>query len=180
MEKAQLRKVGLSALKWLKDHPELKQHKEAAVLQAFFADEYWQKAQTIGIVRSLPIEFNTEPIFAQAALEGKQLAVPRSDKNNGLLFHKVTPTTHYVTSSFGVEEPDVQEPLIEKTALDLLIVPGVIFTTKGYRIGFGGGFYDRYLADYKGHTCSLVFSEQIQEQWQPEAFDQAVEKIFFE
>jgi 5-formyltetrahydrofolate cyclo-ligase len=180
MKKAQLRKVGLTALSWLQDHPELKQHKEAAILNAFFADEYWQQAQTIGLIRSLPIEFNTEPIFAQAALAGKQLAVPHSEKEAGLLFHKVTPQTQYITSSFGVEEPSAQEPLIEKKALDLLIVPGVVFTTKGYRIGFGGGFYDRYLTDYDGHTCSLVFSEQIQEQWQPASFDLAIEKIFFE
>jgi len=179
VEKAQLRKVGLQALKWLHSQPAIKQQKEMLILAAFFADELWQQAQTIGLIRSLSIEFSTAEIFQQAQIAGKQLAVPRSGTNKELLFHQVTPETNYELSSFGVEEPNEQAPLIEKTALDLLIVPGVIFTTSGYRIGFGGGYYDRYLTDFTGRTCSLVFSEQIQENWQPEIFDRQVEKIFF-
>ncbi|NLM66896.1 MAG: 5-formyltetrahydrofolate cyclo-ligase, partial [Enterococcus sp.] len=44
--------------------------------------------------------------------------------------------------------------------------------------GFGGGFYDRYLADYQGETCSLVFSEQLYDDWEVEDFDIPVQKIY--
>ena len=61
---------------------------------------------------------------------------------------------------------DLLEPIIEETVsvakneIDLQIVPGVVFSDEGYRIGFGGGYYDRYIMDYKGATLSLAFECQ--------------------
>lgn len=57
-------------------------------------------------------------------------------------------------------------------------MPGIVFTLEGFRIGFGGGYYDRFLEQYQGETCSLVFSEQIQENWQVEPFDLPVKRLF--
>lgn len=79
-------------------------------------------------------------------------------------------------SSFGVEEPLVFEKVV-KDEIDLLIVPGLIFSSEGYRIGFGGGYYDRFLKDFQGPTVSLAFGEQIRDDWQPENFDIPVAKI---
>ena len=62
--------------------------------------------------------------------------------------------------------------------IDLIVVPGLLFSSRGFRIGFGGGFYDRYLADYQGETCSLVFSEQLYDDWEVEDFDIPVQKIY--
>ena len=55
MEKNKLRKVGLTALEWLKQHPEIKQHKESSLYEQLFASQQWQQAQTIGMIRSLPL-----------------------------------------------------------------------------------------------------------------------------
>ena len=67
---------------------------------------------------------------------------------------------------------------IDKEEIDLIVVPGLLFSSRGFRIGFGGGFYDRYLADYQGETCSLVFSEQLYDDWEVEDFDIPVQKIY--
>lgn len=178
MEKEKIRMLGLEIVKWLSQHPQLKQEKEATIYQELFASDLWRNAKTIGVIRSLPIEFDTSKVFQQAFLEEKQLVVPRSIKGQGMQFHKVNQQTEYVVSSFGVEEPAETAPKVTPAAIDLLIVPGLIFTLAGYRVGFGGGYYDRYLADFSGNTCSLVFSEQVQEQWQPEPFDQKIGKLF--
>jgi len=58
-----------------------------------------------------------------------------------------------------------------------LIVPGLVFNEKGYRIGFGGGFYDRFLADYHGKTVSLAFDFQVMKEIPTESFDLPVQII---
>lgn len=176
MEKKALRQFGLTALDWLYAHPEIKREKEAQILAAFFAHSLWKEAQTIGVIRALAIELDTTPIFQQAWLEGKQVVVPKV-MDKALQFGVVTPQTLFKTSPFGIEEP-VSAQWLDAAAIDLLIVPGLIFTLSGFRIGFGGGFYDRLLATYAGRTCSLVFSEQVQEHWVQERFDQRIETLF--
>ncbi|OTN77037.1 5-formyltetrahydrofolate cyclo-ligase [Enterococcus sp. 8G7_MSG3316] len=171
MEKAFLRKQMINTLEQLPK--KRKQKKEGLILQLLFASQAWQQASSIGVIRSLPFEFDTEAIFVQAAKENKQIAVPKT-VNHGLHFFEVDMHTRYQKSAFGVEEP-ISE--IEAKHLDLVLVPGLIFSSTGYRIGFGGGYYDRFLATYSGETISLVFSEQINDQWQPEAFDIPVNKI---
>lgn len=95
-----------------------------------------------------------------------------------MVFHWVDSDTAYYTTKFGVEEPEI-EKVASPDELDLLIVPGLVFNRSGYRIGFGGGYYDRYLANYKGKTCSFVFAEQLMEDWQIEEFDQPIQQLFF-
>ena len=65
---------------------------------------------------------------------------------------------------------------MEQSEIDLIHVPGVVFQSKGYRIGYGGGYYDRYLADFAGKTVSTIYSIQ-QKEFQPAAFDQAVQEV---
>jgi 5-formyltetrahydrofolate cyclo-ligase len=171
MDKKNLREQGLMRLKQL--NPVIKQEKEKLISALLFASKEWQEAETVGIIRSLPFEFDTKPIFEQGFSSEKKLAVPISAEKR-LTFFQVDSQTEYRTSSFGVEEP-LSQGVID--SLDLLIVPGLIFSREGYRIGFGGGFYDRFLADFQGNTVSLVFSEQFDETWQPETFDIPVQKI---
>ncbi|WP_430609582.1 5-formyltetrahydrofolate cyclo-ligase [Enterococcus sp. DIV0876] len=171
MEKAFLRKQMISTLEQLPK--KRKQKKEVLIQQLLFASQDWQNAKSVGVIRSLPFEFDTQAIFAQAAKENKRIAVPKT-VNKALHFFEVDARTRYQKSAFGVDEPISEK---EATQLDLVLVPGLIFSTSGYRIGFGGGYYDRFLATYSGHTISLVFSEQINDQWRPEAFDIPVDKI---
>ncbi|MTD41365.1 5-formyltetrahydrofolate cyclo-ligase [Erwinia sp. CPCC 100877] len=177
MDKGRLRNLGLKNLKWLHKHPALKERKEQVIIQELFNDSCWQQAQTIAMTKSLEFEFNTQPLLNQAFAENKRVLMPTADKDRRLTFHLITPETVFERSSFGVEEP-VAAPSVSAEEIDLLIVPGIVFTHEGYRIGFGGGYYDRFLQSYQGNTCSLVFSEQIQEGWTVEAFDLPVKQLF--
>lgn len=171
MDKKELREYGIATLKQL--HPNQKKAKERKIHSLLFSSQNWIEAKNIGVIRSLPFEFDTTPIFEKAYQLNKNVAVPKVE-NKELYFYQVDENTSYTLSTFGVEEPNSQLLIDE---LDLVIVPGLVFSSKGYRIGFGGGFYDRFLSTFKGATISLVFSQQLRDDWQPEVFDRPVSKI---
>lgn len=177
MEKVRIRKLGLANLKWLQEHPKLKEQKEQIISQTLFNDLCWKNAETIAITKSLGFEFNTHILLNKGWQEGKQMLMPIAGKDRVLTFHKITPKTIFETTEFGVEEP-LEALAVSDEQIDLLVVPGIVFTHDGFRVGFGGGFYDRFLKHYQGETCSLVFSEQIQENWPVEDFDLPVKRLF--
>lgn len=177
MEKKQLRKIGLANLTWLHEHSAIKRQKEQVISQAIFNAPIWKKARTIAITKPLDFEFDTQLLLKQGWLEGKKMSMPIAGKERKLTFHLVEPDTRFEKTAFGVEEP-VSAPQVASEKIDLVVVPGIVFTYEGFRIGFGGGFYDRFLQDYQGETCSLVFSEQMQESWQAESFDLSVRQLF--
>lgn len=157
--------------------PELKKIKEDHLSRYLFASDYWQQAQTVAITKSLPIEMDTTAILQAGWEMKKTMLLPKTSTNRQLTFHEVLPETQLKKTEFGVEEP-LTENVVHHSAIDLVIVPGIVFTLDGHRVGFGGGYYDRFLASYQGATCSLVFSEQIQEHWPIEPFDQPVQQLF--
>lgn len=122
-------------------------------------------------------EFPTSELIQAALTAGKKVAVPKSLPKGEMVFHWIDPETPFYTTKFGVEEPAIENIAASKE-LDLLIVPGLIYNHAGYRIGFGGGYYDRYLANYQGKTASLVFKEQVVEEWVIEPFDQPIQQLF--
>lgn len=176
MSKEMIRQKILTRLTNLAETKEEKCKREAQLYQALLQNAKWQQAQCVGMIRSTYLEVATFPLYQAAWQAKKTVVVPKSLPKRQLAFYKVDENTSYIKTNFGVEEP-VSQVFIDKQQIDLLIVPGVAFKKDGYRIGYGGGFYDRYLADYKGNTISLVFKEQLIDDWQPDLFDIPVQQI---
>ena len=95
--------------------------------------------------------------------EGKTVCSPICEKENrNMIFYKINSLDELVEGYYGIKTPpEKKENIVEKDMIDLILVPGVGFDKDNYRIGFGGGYYDRYLKDYKGYTISLAFKDQI-------------------
>ncbi|MGG5368648.1 5-formyltetrahydrofolate cyclo-ligase [Enterococcus sp. AZ196] len=176
MEKEKLRQLAINRLQKIANNGE-RQVQVELILANFFKSKAWKESASIGVTMATQFEFPTSPLIQCAFAAGKKIAVPKSLPKGEMVFHWINHKTDFYTTKFGVEEP-----MIEDTAtsdeLDLLVVPGLVFNRAGYRIGFGGGYYDRFLADYKGRTCSFVFAEQLMEEWQTEEFDQPVQQLF--
>lgn len=139
----------------------------------------WSKAKSIAITMSMGAEWKTQPIIEKAWAEGKRVAIPKSiHDTKELHYYIITSFTQVETGYYGIEEPDPnQASRVFKDDFDLVIVPGVAFMKNGYRIGFGGGYYDRFLSDYRGPTVSLVDDLQLVERFPVEAYDVPVDKL---
>jgi 5-formyltetrahydrofolate cyclo-ligase len=149
------------------------------ISKALFEDTGWKQANVIGITVSKQPEVDTYQIIRKAWELGKQVVVPKCiPSKKQLTFRTLTEFSQLESVFFGLLEPI--EALTAETSskdIDLLIVPGLAYTTKGYRLGFGGGYYDRFLSDYTGKTLSLAFHFQVIPQFTIEKHDLPVSKI---
>ena len=138
-----------------------------------FDTELWRGAETIGVYLSMGSEWDTRAIVDKGLEDGKNVTVPKTiPDSKELIFYQLTDPTQTRIGNFGLEEPDIQlTTAVDKDAIDLLIVPGLVFTQNGYRVGFGGGYYDRYLANFIHTTVSLVHTNQFVETFPIESFD---------
>jgi 5-formyltetrahydrofolate cyclo-ligase len=152
------------------------------ISKALFSTKEWQEANVVGVTVSIPPEVDTWQLIREAWNQKKKVAVPKcipSEKR--LQFRRLNSFLELETVFYGL-----LEPIPERTAkiapeeMDLLLVPGLAFMNNGYRLGFGGGYYDRFLEQYRGDTLSLAFSCQIVSQLPVEEHDIPVQKIITE
>ncbi|SDI95342.1 5-formyltetrahydrofolate cyclo-ligase [Salimicrobium halophilum] len=142
----------------------------------------WKEAGTIAITVSKYPEWSTYSYLESAWAQGKTVAVPKVDPlDKGMEFYEVGSYDHLKEGYKGIMEPDSSfcSP-IHKTDIDLLFVPGLLFNYEGYRIGFGGGFYDRYLTDFFGATISVTSEAQLKQIIPLEAHDIPVQMVVTE
>ncbi|MGX7419634.1 5-formyltetrahydrofolate cyclo-ligase [Carnobacterium gallinarum] len=155
----------------------VKQENEHRLLKALTNHSWWLEADTVAITLSQSIEINTQPIIEAAWRSGKQVVVPRTGPKSQMEFVPYTKETSLERTKFGLLEPIKGIPPLSKKEIDLILVPGVGFKRDGYRIGFGGGYYDRYLADYLGRTIALALPQQMTENWQTHELDVPVQLL---
>lgn len=149
------------------------------IAQRLFAEATWKQAKTIGITISKAPEVDTYQIIRKAWEENKRIVIPKCyPKDKSMRFRQLTDFNQLETVYYGLLEPiEEQTEEVLKQDIDLLIVPGLAFTRDGYRLGFGGGYYDRFLPDYTGDTLSLAFNQQLVSEIPIEAHDIPVNKI---
>ncbi|MCR4588426.1 MAG: 5-formyltetrahydrofolate cyclo-ligase [Lachnospiraceae bacterium] len=116
-------------------------------------------------------ELLTDPLFSFAREAGLTVLYPRVFGRE-MLFCAVASPEDMKISHFGIREPeDAQDALWvsskDTTSRDLMVVPGLVFDPSLQRLGYGGGYYDRYLQDFKGTVCGIGFASQRYEKQIP-------------
>ena len=158
--KAELRKKILQEMKALSQ--EQKQAIDQALIERFLQHPFYQEAKVIATYLSFPHEFQTQELIEQALKDGKKVLIPKTYPKGRMDFVVYNPQ-QLVKTSFGLLEPKGDLEVVDPSQIDLIHVPGLAFTTEGYRIGYGGGYYDRYLEHFAGHTMSTIYPCQVQE-----------------
>ena len=171
--KKTLRKETIAAMKRLPES--VKTQADEQLTQRLLELPAFQEAQTLATYLSMGHEFSTASLIQDALQSGKRVCVPRTYPQGRMEFVEYDPDILEKTR-FGLLEPNETGKVVDQSEIDLIHVPGVVFQSKGYRIGYGGGYYDRYLADFTGKTVSTIYSIQ-QGEFQPSAFDVAVQEV---
>ena len=174
--KSELRKQVLQEMKALSQ--EQKQAMDQALTDQFLKHPFCQEAKVIATYLSFPHEFQTQELIEQALKDGKKVLIPKTYPKGRMDF-VVYDSQQLVKTSFGLLEPQGNLEVVDASQIDLIHVPGLVFTTEGYRIGYGGGYYDRYLEHFTGHTLSAVYSSQVQD-FIPENHDISVQEVLID
>ena len=174
--KSELRKQVLQEMKSIPQKQKIAM--DQALTERFLNHPFYQEAKVIATYLSFPHEFQTQGLIDQALKDGKKVLIPKTYPKGRMDFVVYDPQ-QLVKTSFGLQEPQGNLEVVEASRIDLIHVPGLAFTTEGYRIGYGGGYYDRYLEYFSGHTLSTIYPCQIQD-FIPENHDIPVQEVLID
>ena len=146
--------------------------------QLFVQSEAYRKAKTVYGYLPYNQEVRTVPMLEQALRDGKRVAVPKI-YGDTMKFLYLDDLSKVEKNDMGIPEPIADAPVAEdKTAL--VLMPGLAFTEQGDRMGYGGGFYDRFLAEEPDHpTLALCYAFQIVDSLPTEEFDIPVDTVLW-
>lgn len=158
--------------------------KSQKILERIATQAWFLQTDCIYCYVSYNQEVMTQPLIARALREGKQVAVPKVIGKEMEFFY-ISSLEDLEEGYQGIPEPkgnDKADPVADRKAgkRNLMILPGLAFDDQGNRVGYGGGFYDRYLEKYQEAEflkTALAFDFQVVEELEMEDCDQKVDKV---
>ncbi len=142
------------------------------------ATDAYKNAKTIYGYLPYNQEVRTVPMLERALKDGKQVAVPKV-YGDEMKFICLADLSQVEKGYAGIPEPIADGPVADDPTA-LVLMPGLAFDPQGHRIGYGGGFYDRFLAAEPNHpTLALCYDFQMLPQLETEAFDIPVDTVLW-
>lgn len=141
--------------------------KSASVASRMLAHPMYQRAKNILAYYAYANELCVEPICETAILQGKNVFYPVTDGYGGMVAaREIYGDGHEEKDRYGIIEPSLPySKICVPERLDLILVPGVAFDVQGHRLGWGGGYYDRFLPlCKKAIFVGIAFEEQMLEE----------------
>ena len=141
--------------------------------------ENWSIFQTsICILTYMPIKGEADLTSLLDHHPEKRWVLPRiiPEENHRMLFH-LYDADHLVTHPFGMAEPTVDQPAIPIEEIKLVLVPGLAYDLNGWRLGYGGGYFDRFLREFSGVSAGITFHTLLLEQLPHDSFDVPVQWV---
>ena len=177
-EKQQLRRTmralesGLSA--------RYKAESSRAIAAHLLAMPEYQEAGTVFCFVGTDREIDTRPILEDVLAAGKRLCVPQCVGKGIMELRQVTDLRQLIPGAYGILEPSADAPLVSLDEVDFAILPCLTCNHLGQRLGQGGGYYDRFLSNYRGGTVLLCREKLIREEIPLEPWDMPVPWVLTE
>ena len=161
--------------------PESRKHLNGAICSNLATLPCFVAADTVLFYYPIQSEPNLLSLARYAKELGKRVAFPISDEATcTLTFREVSSIESMTVGAYGIPEPSNTDPIVTDFSHALCIVPALSFDPFGYRLGYGKGYYDRFLANFSGVSVGVLYSCCLDERLPRGAYDRAVHQIVTE
>jgi 5-formyltetrahydrofolate cyclo-ligase len=166
--------------------PEEKFVRDEAICRAAEGLVSFRYAEFVLLYAATPDEIDVFPLARTALAKGKKVLFPRCDKKTHTMqYHIVESADALTAGAYGILEPSADAPVwhadhTEADAHPVCIVPGLVFDRAGYRVGYGKGYYDRYLSTFPGVRVGTVYADCVLAQIPRGRFDLSVDVLVTE
>lgn len=147
-------------------------HRESIMIsERILASDFFERAECVFCYASVPGEAETFYLMQKILEKGKKLALPKVSGRD-MTFYQVEDINALQPGYMKILEPASGSKMMEPAPEDLILMPGLAFDRERHRIGYGGGYYDRYLSQHPyGVKAALAFAFQLMEQLEYEPTD---------
>ncbi len=149
--------------------------KSKEIADLFLSSKLYKDSKSVFCYVPYNNEIDTTLILNRTLLDSKSLLIPKV-VGKDLIAVKVNNLNDLVKNRFGILEPILDTPH-DKDDIDIIVVPALGFDNDGHRIGYGGGFYDKYLVDYKGSTIGFVLKDFLIDNFEHDTHDIPVKEL---
>lgn len=156
-----------------------KSQKDESICENLICSDVYLDAKQVLFYAALDDEINVDECINDALMLGKKVALPRCINSNGdMKFYFINSLDELESGHFGVREPkeDSKNEVLNYEST-ICIVPGVAFDKKGYRLGYGKGYYDRFLKKSTALSVGLCYNELVNDKLPIDEYDIAVDYI---
>lgn len=160
--------------------PAERRRSDVILLQRFLELPWAAEANTLLLFYGVGIEPDTGHLLVELWRLGKRVLLPKCLPGRAMEARLVGSGDDLRPGVFGIPEPLDTCPVVDKGEIDLILVPALCYDLSCQRLGQGGGYYDRYLADYGGRTVGLCRERLLQEKLPVENHDRAVDLVLTE
>lgn len=155
---------------------------DVCIVNTLFKSEFYKSSDLILCYVSFNDEIDTDAIITNSLKCNKKVAVPYCvDTDGNMEFYLINSLNDLKVGTFGIREPDINRCKIVRSFENaLIIVPALSFDEKGYRLGYGKGYYDRFLDKYTLKSLGLCYNKLISKQLPIDKYDLPVDFVITE
>lgn len=157
--------------------PQARRAEDQSLFSAFLSLPELESAHTVFLFYGVGTEPETALLIPALLERGKRVALPRLVAQHGMQVHLYCPDRPLVPHPFGLLEPDEDCPPVSPEQIDLTLVPALCYDRNGFRLGLGGGYYDRWLPQYRGVTVGLCREQLLHGQLPTQPHDRPVDVV---
>ena len=139
-----------------------------------------EHAKTFFLFYGVGKELDTRPLIERLLKDGKRVALPVCLPGRKMETREIKTLKNVIPGRFHIPEPGAECPVVSQDEIDVVLVPNLLCDRDGYRLGYGGGYYDRWLADYSGFSVAICPPERLVDELPREPFDIPVDLVLSE